>query len=55
MCSLVCPHGAIRPFLLNEKEVIDAPEVVSENLIDALKIDGEIYEVAEKISALNSK
>ncbi|MBO5121452.1 MAG: pyruvate:ferredoxin (flavodoxin) oxidoreductase [Bacilli bacterium] len=35
LCSLVCPHGVIRPFLLNEKEVIDAPEVVTSNLIDA--------------------
>ena len=35
LCSLVCPHGVIRPFLLNEKEVIDAPEVVTNNLIDA--------------------
>jgi len=25
MCSLFCPHGVIRPFLLDEKEVIDAP------------------------------
>lgn len=35
LCSLVCPHGVIRPFLLNEKEQIDAPEVVSNNLIPA--------------------
>ena len=35
MCSLVCPHGVIRPFLLDEKEVIDAPEAVSRNLLDA--------------------
>ena len=35
LCSLVCPHGVIRPFLLDEKEVIDAPESVSRNLIDA--------------------
>lgn len=35
LCSLVCPHAVIRPFLLNEKEVIDAPEVVTNNLIDA--------------------
>ncbi|MBQ6477501.1 MAG: pyruvate:ferredoxin (flavodoxin) oxidoreductase [Bacilli bacterium] len=34
MCSLVCPHGAIRPFLLNEKEVVDAPEVVLRDLGD---------------------
>lgn len=25
-CSLACPHAAIRPFLLNEEEVADAPE-----------------------------
>ena len=35
LCSLVCPHGVIRPFLLNEKEQIDAPESVSRNLISA--------------------
>ena len=35
LCSLVCPHGVIRPFLLNEKEQIDAPESVSRNLIPA--------------------
>ena len=34
LCSLVCPHGVIRPFLLNEKEEIDAPESVSRNLIN---------------------
>ena len=35
MCSLVCPHGVIRPFLLDEKEVLDAPESVRRNLKDA--------------------
>ncbi len=35
LCSLVCPHGVIRPFLLNEKEQIDAPDVVTNNLIEA--------------------
>ena len=35
LCSFVCPHGVIRPFLLNEKEQIDAPEVVVNNLINA--------------------
>ena len=35
MCSLVCPHAVIRPFLLDEKEVIDAPESVSRHLADA--------------------
>ena len=35
MCSLVCPHAVIRPFLLDEKEVLDAPDSVSKNLVDA--------------------
>ena len=35
LCSLVCPHAVIRPFLLNEKEVMDAPESVTRNLVDA--------------------
>ena len=35
MCSLVCPHGVIRPFLLDEKEEMDAPESVSRHLQDA--------------------
>ena len=35
LCSLVCPHAVVRPFLLNEKEVIDAPDSLNKNLIDA--------------------
>ncbi|MBR6950036.1 MAG: pyruvate:ferredoxin (flavodoxin) oxidoreductase [Bacilli bacterium] len=35
LCSLVCPHGVIRPYLLNEKEVIDAPDSLNNNLINA--------------------
>ena len=35
MCSLVCPHAVIRPFLLDEKEVLDAPDSVTKNLVDA--------------------
>ena len=35
MCSLVCPHGVIRPFLLDEKEQMDAPESVARHLVDA--------------------
>ena len=35
MCSLVCPHAVVRPFLLDEKEVMDAPESVTRNLLDA--------------------
>ena len=35
LCSLVCPHAVIRPFLLNEKEQIDAPDSVNRNLLPA--------------------
>lgn len=34
LCSFVCPHGVIRPYLLNEKEVDNAPVGVVNNLID---------------------
>ena len=35
LCSLVCPHGVIRPFLLDEKEVMDAPDSMRDKLINA--------------------
>ena len=34
-CALVCPHAVIRPFLLDEKEELDAPESVKRNLSPA--------------------
>ena len=30
MCSLVCPHGVIRPYLLNEDEYNEAPNYIKE-------------------------
>ena len=33
MCSFVCPHSVIRPFLLNEDEYNNAPEYVKERCI----------------------
>ena len=33
LCSLVCPHAVIRPFLLNEEEVERAPDSLKEKLI----------------------
>jgi len=33
-CSFVCPHATIRPFLINEKELAAAPEVVKAGLKD---------------------
>ena len=35
LCSLVCPHAVIRPFLLDENEVLDAPDSVKSQLIPA--------------------
>ena len=35
LCSLVCPHSVIRPYLLNKEEVENAPLEVKEDLIDA--------------------
>ena len=35
LCSLVCPHSVVRPFLLDEKEIIDAPESVKKELLPA--------------------
>lgn len=40
MCSFVCPHAVIRPFLLNEEEVENAPESLKEDLLD-VNIKGE--------------
>jgi len=40
MCSFVCPHAVIRPFLLDEEEVKNAPESLKEDLVDA-NIKGE--------------
>ena len=34
-CAFVCPHATIRPFLLDEKEVENAPEIVKTGLKDA--------------------
>ena len=36
MCSFVCPHGVIRPFLLDEKEEKKAPETLKEDLQDSM-------------------
>ncbi len=35
LCSFVCPHAVIRPFLLDQEEVEKAPNVVRQNLMDA--------------------
>ena len=42
MCSFVCPHSVIRPYLLDEEEYENAPESVKEACQDA-KIPGKNY------------
>jgi len=36
MCSFVCPHAVIRPFLLDEKEEKKAPDSLKDDLKDSL-------------------
>ena len=38
-CSYVCPHATIRPFLLNEEEVKNAPEALKHVAARALKTE----------------
>ena len=40
LCSFVCPHAVIRPYLLNEEEKNNAPDIVKETLKEA-NIKGE--------------
>ena len=50
-CSYVCPHAAIRPFLLSEEEVADAPEKFV--TIDAELSDLEYYSFRIQVSPLD--
>ena len=49
MCSFVCPHAVIRPFLLNEEEVKKAPKELLDDLVDA-NIKGYNYKFTIGIS-----
>ena len=46
LCSLVCPHGVIRPFLLDKKEEENAPESLKENLIPTTLGDNYKFTIA---------
>ena len=35
-CSFVCPHATIRPFLINEEELAKAPDIVKNDVRDAV-------------------
>lgn len=37
-CAFVCPHATIRPFLINEEELKNAPEIVKQGLKDPIPL-----------------
>jgi len=45
MCSFVCPHAVIRPYLLTKEELDNAPSIVKEQAISANVKDEELYYV----------
>ena len=44
-CAFVCPHATIRPFLLNDEEVTNAPELVKGDLKPAMGVPGHQYRI----------
>ncbi len=40
-CSFVCPHAVIRPFLLDEEELKNAPDYIKNNVKDFVGPNGE--------------
>ena len=44
-CSMVCPHSVIRPYLLNEEEYKNAPEVVKNRCKKAMGLEGYYFTV----------
>jgi len=49
-CAFVCPHAVIRPYLLNDEEVKNAPQCVKDNLRNAI---GSKYQYTMGISKLD--
>lgn len=49
LCSFVCPHAVVRPFLLDADEVANAPESLKSQLLDA-KIPGKDYQYVISVS-----
>lgn len=52
MCSFVCPHAVIRPYLLTEEEASKCPDYIKETLKDA-NIKGENYKFTVCMSPLD--
>ena len=43
MCSIVCPHGVIRPFLLDKNDFEKAPDSIKQKCIPAIKMPDYYY------------
>ncbi len=52
MCSFVCPHGVIRPYLLTEEEYEKAPEYVKNGCIET-SIKSKLYKFTVAINVAN--
>lgn len=49
-CSLYCPHGVIRPFLLTEEEYNKAPDYIKDRCLDPITPDIKAYKYVIGIS-----
>ena len=45
-CSLMCPHGVIRPFLIDEEEYNNLPEIVKRRTKKAIGMENMYYTIA---------
>ncbi len=52
MCSFVCPHAVIRPYLLTEEEYENAPEYVRSNCIET-SIKSKLYKFTVAVNIAN--
>lgn len=49
-CSFVCPHGVIRPFLLSEKEFVEAPAEIQNRAVKAIGMDNYYYIISASVA-----
>ncbi|MBZ8004360.1 pyruvate:ferredoxin (flavodoxin) oxidoreductase [Campylobacter canadensis] len=52
-CASVCPHAVIRPFLINDEEMQNAPAGVKEHSLDAKGVKGESLKFKIQVSSLD--
>ena len=52
MCSFVCPHGVIRPYLLSDEEYENAPNYIREKCIET-SIKSKLYKFTIAVNVAN--